>query len=338
MYDYFKKDANDISFYESNIKARLPERIIDAHIHMNLHEHVANVSRETIKGDWALECGLEMPYEDALEYFGTLFPDRKVDMVAFPWPLPEADIKANNGYLSHLHSQGKLRALMTVRPEWDPSFCEEMLVNGGFSGFKPYPYMASSIKGAEVSIFDFLPHQQLAVLEKHKKAVLIHLPRKGRLADDDNISEIKVIADRYPNIKMVIAHYGRCFNYKFFEQGLKKLGETKNALYFDTAAVINPQVHKAAFEALGTERILFGTDMPILLWHGRHKWTENEYFNLCRENFSWNKHEEPEKEAQYTFFVYEQIKNMLDMLEEYGGSAEDMSNIFYGNAERVYAI
>ncbi len=336
MLDYFKKDANDEEFYNKNLKGRLPERIIDAHVHMNLPEHVANVSKETIKNDWAMECGFIMPYEDANQYYSILFPDLKVDTVAFPMPLPEADIRANNGYLEKLQAQGKLKALMTVRPEWDAAYCEETLLKGGFSGFKPYPYMASSVKGAEVSIFDFLPHRQLAILDKHKKAVLIHLPRKGRLPDDDNIWEIKTIVDRYPNIKVVIAHYGRCFTHKFLEEGLKKLGEVTNAIYYDTAAVMNPQVHKAAFESLGTERILFGTDIPILLWHGRRRWTETEYFNLCRENFSWNKHEELDKEAKYTFFVYEQVKNMLDSLMQAGASTQDINNIFSLNADKVY--
>lgn len=336
MLDYFIKDANDIAFYDSHIKGRFPKKIVDAHIHMNLPEHVPDVTHEMIKNDWAAECGFVMPYEDSCLYNKVLFPDTVVDVVAFPCVFPEADIPANNEYLAKLHMQGKISTLMTVRPEWDASYCEEILVNGGFAGFKPYPYMADAVKSAEISIFDFLPHEQLAILEKHKKAVLIHLPRKGRLADDDNIREIKNIVNQYPNIKIVIAHYGRCFTYKYFEQGLQKLGDVKNSIYFDTAAVINPLVHRAAFEAIGTERVIFGTDMPVMLWHGRRRWTENDYFNLCREDFSWNKHEEPEKEADYTFFIYEQVNSILNVLQEFGGSKQDINNIFYNNAKRIY--
>ncbi len=338
MLDYFHKTTRDKAFYETHIQKYLPDKIIDGHVHMNLPEHVTAIQPKTVKQDWALECGFIMPYEDAVGYFSALFPDKTVEMVAFPWPLPDADIKANNAYLEGLKSQGKITALMTVRPEWPAAYCEEILTCGGFSGFKPYPYMASSIKGAEVSIFEFLPHAQLQVLEKHKKAVVLHLPRRGRLADDANVREIKEIVERYPNVKVVLAHLGRCFNYKYFEEGIAKLGDTRHAVYYDTSAVLNPTVYRAAFDALGTERILFGTDAPILLWHGRRKWTEAAYFNLCRENFSWNTHEEPEKEAEYTFFIYEQIKAILDMLKANGGNPEDIRNIFYKTAERVYFL
>lgn len=336
MYGYFIKDENDERFFAEYLADRLPENMFDAHMHINLPEHVAAISQQTIMGDWALECGLVMTYEDARAYHEILFPNRKIRMLALPWPLPEADIPANNAYLSGLAGEGKVTALMTIRPEWDAEYVEKQLLAGGFAGFKPYPYMASSEKGAEVSIFDFLPHHHLEVADRHGKAVLLHLPRKGRLADDLNIHEIRTIVQKYPKLRLVIAHFGRSFNVKYLREGLAKLGDDKDAVYFDTAAVINPDVHKEALQKLRTDQILFGMDLPILLWHGKRRWTETEYFNLCREDFSWNKHTDPENEKSYTFFVYEQCKAMLDCMEEEGASRAAVNNIFCNNAARVY--
>jgi uncharacterized protein len=336
MYSYFVKDENDVRFYAEHLVNRLPESIFDAHVHVNLPEHVAMVSQQTINGDWALECGLIMTYEDVLSYHETLFPSHKMRMLALPWPLPEADIPANNAYLSGLAGEKKLTALMTTRPEWNAEYVEKQLLMGGFAGFKPYPYMAASEKGAEVSVFDFLPHHHLEVANRHSRAVLLHLPRKGRFADDDNIHEIRTIVQKYPDLRLVLAHYGRCFNVKYLREGLAKLGDDKNAVYFDTAAVINPAVHREALQKLRTDQILFGMDLPILLWHGKRRWTETEYFNLCREEFSWNKHPDPEDEKNYTFFVYEQCKAMLDCMEEEGASRQAVCDIFCNNADRVY--
>ncbi len=336
MNNYFVKDENDVRFYQEYLADRLPKKVMDAHMHINLPEHVAAISEQTIKGDWAMECGYVMTYEDAISYHASLFPNQDMQMVAMPMPLEEADIPSNNDYLSKLAKEHKLTTLMTIRPEWNAEYVEQKLIGGNFSGFKPYPYMAASEKGAEVSIFDFLPRHHLKIADQYGKAVLLHLPRKGRLADDDNIREIRTIVQDYPNLRLVIAHYGRCFNVKYLKEGLEKLGDDKNALFFDTAAVINPEVHREALQKIESSQILFGMDLPILLWHGKRRWTETEYYNLCREEFTWNKHFEPEAEKDYTFFVYEQCRAILDSIEKEGGSCQNIKDLFFNNANHVY--
>jgi predicted TIM-barrel fold metal-dependent hydrolase len=333
MYDYFHRTDLDEAFYANHLLPRMPREIIDAHAHFNLPEHVLNITKETIRGDWALECGLLMSYEDACAYYRTLFPDTIVHMTALPWPLREADTVANNQYVSKISKLPHTRGLMTIRPENDTTMIEASFTSGGFSGFKPYPYMASAIKGAEVSIFDFMTHDQFALANKLHAPVLMHLPRAGRLPAPDNVSEIRMILDRYPNVKLVIAHFGRCFNVEYFEQALAALGEDIHRVWFDTAAVLNPAVHRLALRELDYRKILYGTDFPIFLWHGKREWKNGTYINLCREDFSWNKHQYPEDESNYTFFVYEQINNMLDLI---GNDEEKKQAIFFGNAKEVY--
>ena len=76
-------------------------------------------------------------------------------------------------------------------------------------------------------------------------------------------------------------------------------------------------MYKLAFEELPEERILYGTDAPIMLWHGKRRWTFDKYINLVREEFSWNTHEEGiEAERRYTLFIYEQMRSILDNIEE----------------------
>jgi predicted TIM-barrel fold metal-dependent hydrolase len=370
MLDYFKRDAQDAAFYEAHLAGRLPANLIDAHMHINLPGHVAAISAETIRGDWAMECGIVMTYEDACAYHQTLFPRQSVRFLGLPMPIREADLAANNAYLADLKQQhppfshvsdhvqpqtgnralpqasdsvhtpfvNPVQALMAIRPEWPAEEVEQVLLEGGFAGFKPYPYMAAAEKGAEVSIFDFLPHEHLALAERHHKVVLLHLPRRGRLADPLNIREIREIVQTYPSLKLVLAHFGRSFNPIYLQRGLDQLGSDLPALYFDTAAVLNPQVHQMALERLSIRQILFGTDLPIMLWHGRRRWTETEYINLCRENFSWNRHLEPEAEAGYTLFVYEQIKAMLDTLAATTDPQQAIQAVFHDNAAAVYGM
>jgi len=337
MYSYFHKTDVDSAFYDKNIRSRLPAFFIDGHAHFNLPEHIASVSTETITGDWALESGKLMSYEDALDYFAIMFPEKTYSFVALPWPLRDADTVGNNKYISFLAKEKRLRGLYTLRPEYSVDQIERDYIEGGFCGFKPYPYLASAgaVKGADVSIFDFMTHEQFALADKLNAGVKMHLPRAGRLPDPDNISEIRVILDRYPNIKLDIAHFGRCFVHGFFERALEALGEDVHRFWFDTSAVLNPKVYELAAENLDHRRIIFGTDSPIMLWHGKREWDEHNYYNLCREDFSWNRHKYPEEEADYTYYIYEQIDNIFTAFGDDPGVIED---IFRRNAETVYGV
>jgi hypothetical protein len=333
MNEYFKKYDLDLEYYQQNLKDRLPSTIIDAHRHYNLPEHVKNITPETIMGDWALECGLLMSYEDSVHYDHTLFPDQKIHPVGLPWPLRDADTVGNNNYIAELINNHDIRGLYTLRPEYDVEMIERDYLAGNFSGFKPYPYMASGIKGAEVSIFDFMTRPQFALANKLKAAVLMHLPRAGRLPDPDNVSELRTIMNDYPDVKMVIAHFGRCFNDKFFSRALEAFGDDIHGLWFDTSAVINSKVYALAFENLNYHKILFGTDFPIMLWHGKREWPGKKYVNLCREDFTWNKHQYPEQEDNYTFIVYEQLNSMLNAID---GDPDILKATFMKNAAEVY--
>jgi predicted TIM-barrel fold metal-dependent hydrolase len=333
MYSYFNKQENDVSFYRQNITARLPKTILDAHAHFNLPEHVKNISKEEIAADWALECGLQMSYEDAQHYTKAIFPDQSIRFVCVPWPLKNADTTANNQYIEDLVTRYGERGLFTNRPEYTTDYIEQAYRNGHYSGFKPYPYMACERKGAEISIFDFMPREHFALADRLGAAILLHLPRAGRLADKENIKEIRDIIDRYPNLRLVIAHFGRCFNHKVFARALDLLGSDANRVYFDTAAVINPDVYRLAFDHLDYRRILFGTDIPIMLWHGKREWEGEKYQNLCREDFSWNTHKYPQDEAGYTYVIYEQLNSLLNALGENNAVKQA---VFYDNAAAVY--
>ena len=336
MEPYFTKTEVDKRFYLACIKERIPARIFDVHVHINLKEHVANVTRERIMTDWALECGIVLPCEDAYACVAELYPDIEYRIAGFPWPIREADLKANNEYLAQKKREGKLTPFMCTRVEWDNDYTEKVLLDGGFIGFKPYPDMVSGIKGAEISIFDFITREQLRILDKHKKTLLLHLPRKERLADPDNIRELLEIRQKYPDIGIIIAHLGRSFCPYHLDKGLRMMMNNVEGFYFDTSAVINTDVYKIAFEKIPLENILYGSDLPILFWHGKREYTERQYTNLCRENYSWNKHlDSPENEGKYTLFIYEQLRAILDAADMTGLDNKNKEAIFYDNAYRL---
>jgi predicted TIM-barrel fold metal-dependent hydrolase len=250
-------------------------------------------------------------------------------------PVKEADLRENNRYLADEQSKEKLTAFMCIKPKWSDEEIEKGLEEQGFLGVKPYPDMVSGVKGADISIFDFMPPHQWEILNRHRKAVMLHLPRKERLPADENIRELKQIRQKYPDLVIIVAHFGRSFCPFFLEEGLRKLGDA-DGFFFDTSAVLNPDVYDIAFTRLNPEQILFGTDMPISLFHGKREWTDRTYINLSSEDYSWNTdRRSPEEEAAYTLFIYEQVRAMLDAIERNGLSDDMKECIFFHNTERL---
>ena len=332
-----KREKTDEEFYKRWLRDRLPEHIFDFHIHLNLPEHIPEISEDRVHSDWAFESGLILPCETAAANGASLFPDSTYEMAGFPWPIQEADLKANNSYLMEKKGDGLIHPFMAVAPDFSQEYIESMLPE--FQGFKPYPDLVSKTKGAEISIFSFMPKWQLKILDRHKKAVVIHLPRKERIADPNNLKELLTMRQEYPDIQIVIAHFGRSYNPYYLKEALTQMGKDAWGFYYDTAAVLNPKVYQLAFEALPEDHIFYGTDSPIMLWHGKRQWTERSYTNLVQEPFSWNHHlEGEEKESRYVLCLYEQAKAILDTIGEMQLGKQFAEKLFWENGKKFLGI
>jgi uncharacterized protein len=335
---YYRRTAFDAAYYSEHLEGRMPREIFDIHVHINLPEHIEAMPPERIRSDWALECGQVLTCDGAYALAGDLFPGIPYRIAGMPWPIREADLTANNAYLAAQKKAERLEPFMVVRPEWDPEEVERTLLEGAFAGFKPYPDMVSGVKGADIGIFQFIPREQWRLADKHGKAVMLHLPRKERFADDDNIRELHEIRELFPRLRIIIAHLGRSFTPYYLEEGLRKLGGAEG-FHFDLSGVLNPKVHDIAFRRIPFSRLLYGSDMPIFLWHGTREWTERTYTNLAREDFSWSRNHRPaDVEARYTIFMYEQLRNILDTMDRLGIAAEERAAFFSGNAREVLGL
>ena len=68
----------------------------------------------------------------------------------------------------------------------------------------------------------------------------------------------------HPALTLVLAHWGGGF---FFYELMKSVRPHVGRLYYDTAAspfLYDPQVYRVALEILGPDRILFGSDYPLI--------------------------------------------------------------------------
>ena len=339
--------AVDREVYEEEILPWLPPKIIDIHAHVALAEHLGPMTEERRRSNWAIEAGLAQSWEELRSNLSALFPWRdalrqaqdaplrewpEVDVLAFGVPFRETDFETNNSYVLKGASdpRNRARALLLTRPEWEPSVIEEAM-GRGFIGIKPYPDLAPASDG-EPGIFDFLPHSHLDALNRLGGILMLHLPRKGRLADPDNIRELSEISRRCPNIRIIVAHIGRSFCLPTAQRGLPSFAD-EPGVFFDISAVMNADVLAYAIETVGPERLLYGSDLPITLIRGYREHVGETYINYTDGPFSWNTDRKPpEVEAKYTYYLYEELRALIAALKRLGLGTETMEKVMYLNA------
>jgi predicted TIM-barrel fold metal-dependent hydrolase len=96
-------------------------------------------------------------------------------------------------------------------------------------------------------------------------------------------SEIYELLKRYPSNKIVLGHWGG--GLFFYSLMKKEVGDVLRNVWFDTAAspfLYHPQIYRVASEVLGSEKILFGSDYPLI--NPKRYFEEMELAGLSRES------------------------------------------------------
>ena len=223
--------------------------------------------------------------------------------------------------------------------------CEEIewaLTEGGFSGIKPYLNNSPSyIPSNEIRIFDFITPEQLKVLDKHHAKMIMHISRPQRLRDKVNIAQLMEIEEKYQNVKMIVAHVGRAYSPEDLGDAFETLKNTKN-MVFDFCANTFSGAMLKCLEAVGPQRMLFGSDMPITKMR-MYRISENgTYYNVVPRGLygdvSGDIHMRETDEKNITNFLYEEIMAFRKAAEEFGLSKADVEDVFYNNAARIFDI
>ncbi len=79
------------------------------------------------------------------------------------------------------------------------------------------------------------------------------------------------LAEQYPNLKLILAHLGGLLPFYELNRTIKKIMQN---VYYDTAAVpllYRPEVYPAVVGIIGAEKILYGSDYPLLLYPRRSR-------------------------------------------------------------------
>jgi len=331
----------DRRFWAEHLEDWLPETIFDAHTHVaDPCLRVMAMTEEKRRQYWVNEVSEPIAAAQAERCCGIVFPGRRVKCLAMGFPSLEFDVEASNDYVQRECQRLGWPCLMMLRPRYSAEQVAELLDRPGVVGVKPYYGMishnpATRDEHLEASIFDFLPHAALDVLNRRRAWVTLHVPRADRLGHPANIAEIGRIRRQYPDVVLVIAHLGRCYTLPHAEESLPQLADDPG-LYFDVSAVLNGDVLRFALRTLGPDRILYGTDNPVFYMRGRRQWFGRTYVNRTSHPFFFNQDREPpEVEAGYTLYMYEALLALRRACEDLGLARRNVEDILSGNAERL---
>jgi hypothetical protein len=338
LHYHWSYTERDRDFWHEHFESWLPEHLVDAHTHIaDPNLRLVPMTESMRRQYWVNEVFEPIDAATAAQCHATVFPGRKVGCVALGTPDLSFDLDRGNQYLEAECPKHGWYALPVLRPQWTQDQVAAVLDAPDVIGLKPYYSLISANPDTrdehlEASIFSFLPHHVLEVVNDRRAWVTLHVPKADRLGHPDNVREVREIRRRYPHVKLVIAHLGRCYTEPHAREALPQFADDPE-LYFDTSAVLNPASHRIALECFGPRRVLYGSDNPVMYMRGRRQYRERAYINRTSYPFHFNRDREPpEVEARYTLYMYEDLYAIKTACQELGITDDGVDSIFYGNA------
>lgn len=328
----------DRQVYETELRPFLPEEFIDFHVHINKKSFKSQGSHNG-GSSWTDLVADEMTAENLLEGFTKMFPANKVTPLVFGGCL--CNIHEVNDYVRDTSRVYGYPTLYRTSYDMPQDELEERVKAGGFLGLKPYlsncpPYLPPK----EVRIYDFLPPEHLEAANKNGWIVMLHIPRDGRLKDPVNLAQLLEIEEKYPDIKLIVAHIGRAYSKEDIGNAFDLLKHTKH-MYFDFTANLCDDAIAACIEAVGTERLIFGSDLPISIMRMYRIVENGVYYNVVPRGMygcvSGQPHMRETDEQHLTLMIYEQLRALKRTAQALKLTDHDVENIMCGNAKRLLA-
>ncbi len=327
----------DKYIYEKELLNFIPSKFIDCHIHLwkNTFKPCGAANGGAT---WTNIMADEMTAEQ-LEYaFATLFPKNKVMPLVFGGC--EVDLAETNGYVAKAAKKHGYPILYRTDYAMNADELEADAKKGGFIGIKPYlSNCPSYIPIPEIRIFDFLPYEHLEVANRNGWIVMLHIARSKRLRDELNIAQLMEIEEKFPNVKLVVAHIGRAYSKQDIGDAFNILKNTKNMMFDFTANVCDAAITDC-IEAVGTKRLMFGSDLPIAIMRMFRTTDKTGFYynNVPRgvygDTFS-DPHMRLTDREDITLMIYEQILALKRVAKELKLSDREIEDIMYGNAKRL---
>lgn len=321
---------HDREIFAREIDGFLPARIFDAHAHLYVTEHNPSPPSPLLaQGPGTV--GLPV-YTERMR---ALAPGREFSGLFFGFPHADLDLDAENQFVaSEVRGAPGSRAHMLVKPGMDPDFVRQTVKREGFVGLKCYHVWASEQPTFNARIESFLPEEFVRVADQEGLSITLHMVRRRAMADPLNQQVIRAWAEKYPNMRWILAHAARGFNPHHTIEGIGSLRGLRN-VWCDTSAVTDAGAFEAIIETLGYDRLLFGSDFPVSHDRGRCVAIGDSFLWLSETNTKFEASYAP---IQPTLVGIESLRVLKNACRYLKLSDSQVEAIFHGNAANLYSL
>ena len=343
--------CDHIGLWRDELRAWVPGRIFDAHVHLGPPEAVGAMAPERLK--LALSTHMSLEWETLLRIYGDVYSGKEIaGLFAFGFPQREVDLDLANQYVVDLAKRDpRVRPLFIAHPT-DASASVaafESAASQGVrsAGAKPYADRMGK-SNFDATMPEFIPEGLLELLDAEGLIMMLHTSGVG-MSEPRNQAYIRDTARRFPRMRIVLAHMGRFTKPsqfpEFFESGV--LQDSPN-VYLDMSSVSAPEVYTLLLSDHDLwPRLLFASDMPFGLLTGVERWSDTMgAIFLCRDSYSWS---DPEMEKQFaeerarlTYNTYHCIEALRDAILGLGLATDEEDRlkqaVFLDNALALDAM
>jgi len=323
----------DQEVWERELRDFVPARVLDAHVHLWPPEAVPR-ELEVSPTDIGMESFRGYTLEQFRSSMARLLPGRAVEALAFGAVHRDLPREPLNRYVGEVQRRERtVRGLAVVAPHDSMDDVERWIEGYGLRGYKPYWSLVPGKAQDAVEIVDMLSPEQLQYANERGLIVMLHIPRRYRLAEPLNKEQIRLLASRYPNVRWIIAHIGRAYFMAALAGHIEQLCDLDN-VWFDLAFVSHPSVIAYAIRVAGVGKVLFGSDLPVAELKGKSVDFNNQRLYVTEEPHAWSM-SNPALGLKFTRFYYEQLRAMKAAAAELRLGEEELERIFFRNAREL---
>ena len=250
----------DRELFQRGLDSFVPDDVLDAHTHIwSLSVH------DSTHGEGFALFEPDMTLERWRRHLNEFMPGRRQGGLIIPGLLggsPESLRQQNEFVSREALSDPWCRPSMMVTPEMDTDYVRQEVKRLKVSGLKCYHTASARQPTWDSEIPEYLTEEHVRVANEEGLCITLHMVKSWAVADPGNQHWIRTYCERYPNMKMILAHAARSFNPNHAMEGIESLQGLPN-LWCDMAAVSEVGACEAIIDALGHEKLLWGGDFPV---------------------------------------------------------------------------
>ena len=321
----------DRELFERELNSFVPPILFDAHAHWYCAGHFLPGEIPALVKSGPLVAG-SAEFDRQMK---PLIPDRQTEGLFFPFPHPTVDVNAENEFLfQELQKRPGSRGQMLITPDQDPEFIRETVRRCDFVGLKCYHVYSSRQPTFDSYIEEYLPEEQVRIAHEEGLSITLHMVRARALADEANQQTIRRYCERYPNMRLILAHAARGFNAHHTILGIESLRGLPN-VWFDTSAVTDSGAIEAIINVMGHQRVLYGSDFPVTHLRGRCVALGDSFLWISADNTNLNV---PYADLQLALVGHESLRTLKVAAMSTRMSDSQVEDIFCGNANELFGI